>query len=444
MINWIMSAPILVKVLCSLGLILICNALFRQLAVAVGIGALILGLWCGFSLQSIGGLALHRLISTNNLGLLVIIFQVIWLSSQMSRTGLMEQLVLEAKARVSREGAMAVLPAVIGFLPMPGGALFSAPLVDSCDAGDNVGGGLKAQANHWFRHVWEYWWPLYPGVLLAMEIIGWDVWQMFLMGLPLTVGAFLTGYFFILRPIARQEQHPHESAGTSGGDSLLIPLSPILIVVATYAVIRLGYPAVQSLGYDLPSLNRYLPLAIGLFLAIQTLQTIKPLKPNDWKEILLSTRTLNMALIVAMVRIYGAFIEADLPSGAPLVEEMRAEMMSWGIPLLAVIMLLPLVSGLATGLSIGFVGASFPIVLQLVPPEASFTHLTGIVVLAYAFGYMGMLLSPVHVCLIVTCEHFDEPLNRPVGGMIRPAVCMLLWGLILYFLWYAGPATLLG
>ena len=436
MIDLLISAPVLVKVLTTLGLILLVNALCRQLAVSICVGAVTLALWSGHSTGTMGHLAVTRLLSINNLMLLLIVCQVISLSSQMSKTGLMEDLVQGVRTRVSREGAMAVLPAVIGFLPMPGGALFSAPLVDSCDEPDHVGGLLKAQANHWFRHVWEYWWPLYPGVLLAMEIIGFDVWQMMVMGVPLTLGAIGAGVVFILRPIARREEAPHAAASTEEPGSLLRPLLPIIMVVATYALVRLGYAgAAQWSGAELPPMNRYLPMAIGLVCAMITLEHIHPLPPQQWREILLSGRTLNLAVIVAAVRVYGAFIEADLPGGMPLVEAMRAEMGEWGIPIMAMIMLLPLISGLATGLSIGFVGASFPIVLELVPETASFGELLAIALLAYSFGYMGMLLSPVHVCLIVTCKHFEETITGPILRMARPAGAFLLWALTLHFLW---------
>jgi hypothetical protein len=439
MLEYLMSAPVLVKVLSTLGLILLVNGLCRQLAVSISVGALVLALWSGHPAGRMLQLAGARLFSLNNLMLLLIVFQVIWLSSQMSETGLMEELVHGVRRRVSREGAMAVLPAVIGFLPMPGGAIFSAPLVDSCDAHDNVGGLLKAQTNHWFRHVWEYWWPLYPGVLLAMELTGFDVWQMMVMGIPLTLGAIAAGFFFILRPIARREASPHAAAGRGPAGPLARPLVPIIVVILTYAIVRLGYGAVgRWSGANLPPMNRYLPMAVGLICAMLTLQRMRPLPAEAWRAILLSQRTLNLAIIVAIVRVYGAFIEADLPGGIPLVDQMRAEMAAWGIPALALIMLLPLISGLATGLSIGFVGASFPIVLSLVPhaPGSTFTTLLPTVVLAYGFGYMGMLLSPVHVCLIVTCEHFEERIMGPIIRLARPAGLMLLWALILHFVWW--------
>jgi len=132
------------------------------------------------------------------------IFQVMWLSSQMDRSGVMKELVVAIRERVSHRMSMAVLPAVIGLLPMPGGAIFSAPLVDSCDSEKNISPDLKTQINFWFRHVWEYWWPLYPGILLTVEICRVSLWQIMLIQFPITLFTIAVGYFWFLRRV------PHE------------------------------------------------------------------------------------------------------------------------------------------------------------------------------------------------------------------------------------------
>ena len=93
---------------------------------------------------------------------------------------------------------------------------------------------------------------------------------------------------------------------------------------------------------------------------------------------------------------------------------MNLELTAWGIPTAAVAVLLPFVSGMATGLAIGFVGASFPIVVSLVGGDASHADLLASVVLAYTFGHMGMMLSPVHICLVVTNEHFKTRLTHSI------------------------------
>ena len=431
MVEAIMEAPVIVKVLGALSIILVINYFCKHLIVSVAVGALALALWSGHSAGGMARVAWGRLSSVSNLFLLLIVFQVIWLSSQMAETGIMEGLVAAVRARVSRRAAMGVLSAVIGLLPMPGGALFSAPLVDSCDTEGTIGAELKTQTNHWFRHIWEYWWPLYPGVLLALDITKLEVWQLVLVGVPLTGCAVAAGYWFLLRRI-KPDPKGDEDHRQGKKPKLLPHVLPILIVIVTYALIKGGHASASRLGATLPPLNEYVPMAVGLFLAMLVLQRERPLGREQWRRILLSRRALNMVLIVLAVLIYGAFIEAPLPDGQELAAQMRAEMVDWGIPLLAILMLIPMVSGLATGLAIGFVGASFPIVMNLIGPDPTTGQVIATAALAYGFGYVGMLLSPVHVCLIVSSEHFKTSVLRNAAAMAKPAVFILIGALAEY------------
>jgi len=422
----LLALPVIVKVLGSLGLVLLLNSRFRQLSVSLGAGIVLLAAWSGHAPLSAAAIAWSRFSSLNHLLLVVITMQVIWLSSQMAASGVMRDLVSAVKSCLSQRAAMAVLPAVIGALPMPGGALFSAPLVDDCDHEASVQPVLKAQVNYWFRHVWEYWWPLYPGVLLALDITGLEVWQFMLVQLPLAGVAVLAGAWLLLGRIApdvNRRSAPH-SLFNRRFPALL---SPILVVVAVYTAVRVLLPA-------LATTSRYLPMIVAIFSAMLVLQCWRPLCGGEWLGILFTRRVLSLVILVTLVRVYGAFIEADLPSGIALVERMRIELAAWGAPVFVITMAIPFLSGLASGLALGFVGASFPIVFNLIGADAGLAQKLATLVLAYGFGYAGMLLSPVHVCLIVTNAHFATRITQSLRGLLKPVLCVLLASVLLHVL----------
>ncbi len=423
----------LVKVLASLGLILIFNRLISSLAVCVLIGTLALALFFGQTFSSALPIAAGSLLSTDNACLMAVIFLVIWLSSQMAEAGVMRDLVDAVRRRLSPRHAMAVLPALIGLLPMPGGAIFSAPLVERCDPSGATSPVLKARANFWFRHIWEYWWPLYPGLLLAMHLTGLDFWQFMLLGLPLTLVAVAGGHFFLLRRIGHDL--PDEPAsGRSDAPSVGRLLAPIALVIVGYAVFRLAAGLLHASFPALPPVNRYVPMIFGILMAMALQACWRPLPKESWKRILFSRNTLNLALIVAAVRIYGAFIEAPLPGGDSPIALMQVEMEHWGIPRLAMIMLLPFVAGLTTGVSVGFVGASFPIVISLMGVDPPLSTILAFTVLGFACGHIGQMLSPVHVCLVVTNEHFKTNLYHSLRGLLIPSLMVVLTALAMHFL----------
>ncbi len=145
--------PTVIKVLSSLAVILIISQLSHKLMLSIFVGALLLAVWTGHSPPSMLQTTLESTFSSSTMMLIFVIFQVMWLSGQMDKSGVMKELVVAIRERVSHRMSMAVIPAVIGLLPMPGGAIFSAPLVDSCDAEKNISPEQKTQINFWFRHI---------------------------------------------------------------------------------------------------------------------------------------------------------------------------------------------------------------------------------------------------------------------------------------------------
>ncbi len=404
------TIPYIIKVLLSLVFILVINRLTDRLYLAVICGAVFLGFISGHGPESIAKITADKAASPNTLFLMFIIFQVIWLSRQMSDTGVMKDLVASVNKGVSKRTSMAVLPAAIGLLPMPGGALFSAPLVDECDTTNDIDPLIKTEINYWFRHVWEYWWPLYPGVLLAVDLTGLPIIHFMLYQLPLSLVSVFAGYIFILRRVEHVKNE--DSSKSNALKQTLVHITPIIIIIAAYGLIKVLIPALSDL-------NKYLPMIAGITLAQIYLQATRPLPLTKWKDIFLSGKTLKLAVLVFLILIYGAFISSPLPDGSLIMDHMKNELSSWGIPVFFVIMLIPFICGITTGIAVGFVGASFPIVVSLAGGDISY------LVLAYGCGYMGMILSPVHVCLVVTAEHFNTDVGKTIRNLLKPAAIVM-------------------
>jgi hypothetical protein len=410
--------PVLIKILVSLSIILVVNKLIKNLAISVLAGTAAIALWSGHSITTIGFISWNEFYNLNNAMLSAIIFLVIWLSSQMAKAGVMGDLVKTVKARISVKGSIAVLPAIIGLLPMPGGAIFSAPLVDDCDEESIIDPVLKTKINYWFRHIWEYSWPLYPGLILTSDISGLQIWQLFLLGLPMTIAASLVGYFFLLKKV---ENRPVIKKQPAKG--ILKLVSPIIVVIMVYSGIIIFVPEISKI-------SKYIPMSLGLLSAMILLQFERPIPVSDWKKIIISKKPLLMVLIVVLVRIYGAFIEARLPDGILLMDQMRMELDNLGIPIIALIMIIPFVSGLTTGITIGFAGASIPIAISLLGIDPALYLILSTVSLAFSFGFMGVMISPVHICLIVTNEHFKTSLAKSLTSLLPLIITMLIFALI--------------
>lgn len=421
--DFLYDAPYILRILSALAAILVFNRIFRSLVTAVTGGTLLLAFWCGHDISGIAETGIKKLTSTGSIMLTIVLFLVIWLSSVMEKTGVMNDMVAIIKKSISPRAGFAVLPAIIGMLPMPGGALFSAPMVNDMDREFNVPPQLKSEINYWFRHIWEYWWPLYPGVLLALDMTGLSPGVFILLQIGLSLFAIIAGYSVFLRKIP---ESTNEEIPWNPGNLLHLPIliAPVLTIVVVYTAIRVFFPAAAEI-------SGYLPMIAGVTFAILTV--IIQRKPGIIiiVKTVTSANTLKLVLLVAVIGIYSAFIEAPLPDGTYVMDHVRAELTGNNIPVIFIIMIIPFISGLSTGIAVGFVGASFPIVMNLLGPSPEFSRILSYTVTAYSFGFAGMMISPVHVCHIVTIQYFKSSLNRSSLSMIVPSLFIMTGGILI-------------
>ncbi|MFP4397447.1 MAG: DUF401 family protein, partial [Desulfonatronovibrio sp.] len=137
------------------------------------------------------------------LGLLVLIIILIMVLSRiMEDTGQNRRLMAELSGLLKWPRIrLAFFPALIGLLPMPGGAVFSAPMVKNAALDQNITNQDKILINYWFRHVWELIWPLYPGLILAAHLSGIPLVKLISYTWPGWVICLLLGWFFYLFPL---------------------------------------------------------------------------------------------------------------------------------------------------------------------------------------------------------------------------------------------------
>ena len=132
-------------------------------------------------------------------------------------------------------------------------------------------------------------------------------------------------------------------------------------------------------------------------------------------RILVSGPVLKLLALVAAVMVFQFVLERVGAAG-----QIGQELRRLHLPVTLVMVVLPFIAGMVTGLAVGFVGTSFPIVLALIAGLPG-DQMRPYVALAYAAGHLGMMLSPLHVCQVVSNEYFKTSYG-PVYRRILPAV----------------------
>jgi hypothetical protein len=97
-----------------------------------------------------------------------------------------------------------------------------------------------------------------------------------------------------------------------------------------------------------------------------------------------------------------------------------------------IIAFLPFLAGLVTGIAIGFAGTAFPIVVGFISAGEIGMQPMAALVLAFSMGYAGMMLSPVHLCFLLTVDYFSASFIKVYKYILPCAMSVMAFGVILY------------
>ncbi len=267
--------PALGLTLVSFGIILALVRLKVPLWFAIFCGAISLGLFFGEDAKGLVRVAWVGVTQSTSIGLLITMVLLLTLSDAMRQTGRMQRMVTSIQAYVRRPAiTLAVLPALIGLLPMPGGAIFSAPMVRQAAHGSELGGHVLSSINYWWRHIWEHWWPLYPGVILAMSLTNSDLLTFAMFQIPLGVFMVLGGvWMYRSMPALLLPMAPPPPPGLKR--TILVSVAPIGVILIVWALgaimmkflaAHLG-PGGFSPG-GLSFMQKFAPLLLGLAVSL--------------------------------------------------------------------------------------------------------------------------------------------------------------------------------
>lgn len=289
------------------------------------------------------------------------------------------------------------MPMLIGMLPSLGGAYFSAPMVDESTKGLKMTQEEKGFINFWFRHPWEYVLPLYPGILLASAISGVELRALIIANLPYALTILLTGFFLSMREVKGNVESVEVSRK---GFFSFIPIGIIILLVIVFHM---------ELHLAL------IILVIGLF-AFYRYGISR----------ILSALKYGFALEVILL-VLGVMLFKELMDGTGAVRNLGEFFISKGIPILPLLFILPFISGFLTGITVGSVSSTFPLLLHMLHGSP-----IGAVSFAFASAFLGVLLSPVHVCLILTREYFNADIWEIYRKMLPACAAVFLVALVEY------------
>ena len=279
---------------------------------------------------------------------------------------------------VRGKGLMALGPAIFGLLPVPGGAILSASMVEEEGRGGNTDPRASATANLLFRHVNFFLYPLSPALmfLASPKMLNTSIYFLIIVLLPYLIAHITSSYMASFHGVSvlkhgeegKKERRWREAGIRLGRGLLPVLIAPILMMAGLMASISLCFSLLASLIIAGPGKKTMRKALVSLR----------------------KSRALSFSSPVLFAMLFRSVFSA---SKAP---EAVAELLgvSW-MPRGLMLFLSALGLGLATGSAI--------LAATIIMPEGASVDMGALIYSGAVFGY---IISPLHLCFIVSAEYF--------------------------------------
>jgi len=367
----------------------------KNLGLAMFLGAFILGI---FTIPERLLLTMFSCLSNPSTILLAIIVGLIPLiGGIMNETGQIDKLI--GNMRIGKKPFLMLSPALVGLLPMPGGALLSAPIVEK--AGKGISKEKKAGINVWFRHILYLVYPISANFIVSTAAARIGLYQPIPQLLVVLFFSLFLGYFFFLRGDLGEIEYEKKFSLKD----LTLPLVALLVAPLLDALIR----AFLILPFN--EIGTLLAVMTSLIFAI----IIGKTDLRKIRKIMIKAKPWNFAFMMLGIMV---FLQVFKNSGILKLFE--------NIPMTPEILYgIAVMLGFMTGRMITPAGIVFPIYLTKFGAISPTTF-----ALIYFGIFLGYVLTPVHPCVSLTSESLEVEIKEYLKTVIPPVAVALFISLL--------------
>ncbi len=279
----------------------------------------------------------------------------------------------------STRAALVAIPGLIGLMPVLGGAVISAPLVDRLAERLDYTRERKAAINLVFRHIWFFIYPFGPSLILASQLTNVSIQRIAAYQWPITLVGGVAGYLLLLRDGPRETAQAETWNPWRDLPRFLLTGGPLLLSLALALV--LNWPL-------------YLSLLGGIALATALGYRHGRLEPAIFY------RGIDRKLVAAMV---GVMVFRGLMQAGGTVERIVLALAGNGWHPAVFFIIVPVLVGLVSASQSTSVAICFPLLMPMLKAGDPIVPYTSLMFTATFLAYFG---SPLHMCQVLTLEHF--------------------------------------
>ena len=374
------------------------------------LASLVLGALFEINPLEIGKNFIYGLIDFHTMELMGIVVSVYILSGILKKIKSLDNLVDSLQQLINDyRFILAIIPALLGIIPMPAGAMFSAPMVKAIGERENLTPEEITFVNYWFRHVWELAWPLFSGMILLIGLLKIEAQKVFIAFFPLSIIAIIIGFIWILRNLKPRNYSINKNNVHNNLKKLLYSIWPVLLIILLAIIIKMD-------------------LLISLIVVILSLYffNLKKLQFPIIKRIIKEDLDVSVIVLIASIMIFQRMLQE---SGGVEVIPMR--FMQLGVHPYIILFSIPFGIAFMTGISSAAIGIGIPILLPLMINGEINLYLA---MISYVGAYTGMMLSPMHLCLVVTRNYFKSNLSKVYKMIIFHLSFIVLSSFLILFI----------
>jgi len=376
------------------------------LGISLSVAALLLGLLTIGPTQTLKTL-LETLEDYNALTVTFASFAIMLLSQIYKETGLIDVLTESIGGLIRNSKViLGLIPAIIGLMPVAGGALMSAPMVDEEAKKLKLDRVKRAYINFWFRHTIFPIYPISSLLILTAMLTQTPMFSIIYRQIPVVIGMIIIGYFIGLWKVKPVRNGGDESSRSMSEGSYLIrflfSFSPILFIMLLVAAFGVN-------------------VAISAFAGVLFFILISKPKVN-----ILAKVFRNWSVYEITLAAFGAFFFRNAIKSSGLSEIISGTLIHGNFDETIILIFLPLVLAFLMGSPSGGIAVSVPILSEILDFTAKSTSLL------YMSAFLGYLGAPTHLCLAFTVEYFKSSLSK----LYKYLVPSLILSMILTFLVY--------
>lgn len=305
------------------------------------------------------------------------------LSQMLKDFGFLEKLMSSMVAFFrSAKIAVVLAPALIGLFPVVGGAIISAPLVDSLGDRVHLSQTMKTTVNLVFRHAVFFFSPFNPALILMAGITGIELLTLLKYLFPIGAVNIAVGYFWYLH---RREETRFALDDADQGSWLK----------KSGALLYYGAPLMASLGLFVVF---GVPLLLSLLAGVLTALVLGEKSGVDFKNLLLKGPDPLLMVGIAGIMVFQKLV-VDLEGAFVLINAVVES----GVPREAVFILVPMLVGWVSAAFNIAIGVSLPLLFPLVQGDGGSIFYA---VLLYTSAFFSYFVSPIHMCQVLSNNYF--------------------------------------